>query len=266
MRHKVIGVQVKALGDRQVETIASTATLDREQDRILASAWRLDRYRLNPVVLWAHDYRQPPVAKSLDVRVVGDRLRTLDLFPPKGAYPFADTVYELLTGGFLSAKSVGFTPLQSRPNDEGGRDYTEVELLETSFVPVPANPEALVVARTKGIRDRAALDRFFGAPRGSDLVLPAGVGPADIVVALQSGLDTAVRREVRHAARRLGLLPAAEESGLVIEDPRYKPVAGGATVVLVEPQEIGEALGGVVGRIVVREVRGAINALRGRVD
>lgn len=168
---KVVSVQVKALGDRQVETIASTANLDRENDRILASAWQLDNYkRTGAPVLWGHDYGAPPVARSVDVRVVGGALRTLDEFPPRGIYPLADTVHDLVKAGFINSKSVGFRPLKWRPNDEGGRDYTDVELLENSYVSVAANPEALVVARSKGL-DRVRLDAFLRSPRESGMDL-----------------------------------------------------------------------------------------------
>src|SRR5688572_3416992 len=52
---KTLNAQTKAIGNRQVESIASTETLDREHDRILASGWDLTAFRRNPVCLWAHD-------------------------------------------------------------------------------------------------------------------------------------------------------------------------------------------------------------------
>jgi len=61
----------------------------------------------------------------------------------------------LVKGGFLSATSVSWNPLEwkystdrSRP---GGIDFLKQELLEVSQVPVPALPAALVEARRRGI-------------------------------------------------------------------------------------------------------------------
>jgi hypothetical protein len=58
--------------------------------------------------------------------------------------------------GFLNAVSVGFRSLNARwAADENTRpwgiDYIQQELLEYSCCPVPANPEALMDAKSKGI-------------------------------------------------------------------------------------------------------------------
>ncbi len=232
---KVVPVQVKAIGDRQVETIASTASLDRENDRILASAWRLDAYRRSPVVLWGHDYSMPPVARSLNVRVVGDALRTVDEFPPRGIYPLADTVHDLVKAGFINAKSVGFRPLRWQPNDEGGRNYTDVELLESSYVGVPANPEALVVARSKGL-DRARLAAFLGSATRD---LDADIGLEAIpYAAVARGLD------VTNADVRAALRSPEVRSWLGQEVRRATWAASGAHVLILDHER--EAFG--VGR------------------
>jgi hypothetical protein len=44
-------------------------------------------------------------------------------------------------------------------NDEGGYDFKEWELFEFSSVPVPDNPEALTVLRSKGINVDAVLEK-----------------------------------------------------------------------------------------------------------
>ena len=226
MNHKTFATTVRSRGDRQVETIASTATLDREGDRILATAWQLDNYLKNPVVLWAHDYHQPPVAKCVSIRVVDGTLKTVDQFPPQGAYPFADTVHDLVREGVIAAKSVGFRPITSRPNDEGGRDYLTVELLEHSWVPVPANPQCLVTAKAKGL-DRARLNRFFGTTEidieSVPFIEPAGVTvtPADVRRALAT---PELRRWINDEARermavalRAASAPAADHV-IVLDD------------------------------------------------
>lgn len=64
-------------------------------------------------------------------------------FATKEQYAFADTVYQLIRGGFLNAARVGFLPQRHAYNEARGGDSLEQELLEYSVVPIPANAEAL---------------------------------------------------------------------------------------------------------------------------
>ena len=71
------GLVVRALGvksinrdSRSVDVLASTDTLDSHGD-IVEQSWDLDRYRSNPVVLFAHDHKSLPVGHADLVRVEG---------------------------------------------------------------------------------------------------------------------------------------------------------------------------------------------------
>ena len=75
MQRKEMVATARALADRQVEVIASNEATDAEKDTIAADGWQLDRFLRNPVALWAHDYRQPPVARYTSIGVVGGALR-----------------------------------------------------------------------------------------------------------------------------------------------------------------------------------------------
>ncbi len=240
LTRKAFPVQVKTVGDRRVETIASTGALDRENDRILPTAWRLDAYRRNPVVLANHDYTALPVARSISVGVRAGKLVTVDEFPPLGVYGFADTLYGLVKAGFVNSKSVGFRPLKWRPNDEGGRDYTDVELLEHSFVTVGCNPEALIVARSKGL-DRGRLDAFL---RGATRDLGEDIGLEAIpYAAVARALDVVTAADVRAALRSPEV-----RSWLGHEVRRATWAASGAHVLILDHER--EAFG--VGRDGVR--------------
>lgn len=144
---KTFQTDVKALADsRQVKFLISTDAVDRDGDVIDPKGWDLTAYKGSPVVLWSHDYTQPPIAKTVHIETTKTGLSATAEFPVKGVYPFADTVYELLKGGFLSASSVGFKPIASEKavDREKGFNFSKQELLEWSVVPVPANPEALI--------------------------------------------------------------------------------------------------------------------------
>lgn len=145
---KYINVRVvKDLGDSTLEIVASDESQDRDGDVIRQSGWQLDRFKSNPVILWAHDYHDLPIARALSVKVVKRQLKAVIKF---AEHTFAQEVYALYKEGFLNAFSVGMVVLDWRPlaGSDRGREYMSQELLEISGVPIPANPNALVSARS----------------------------------------------------------------------------------------------------------------------
>lgn len=154
---KAEAVVVKAIDQeaRTVESIISTGAVDRDGDTIAVKGWQLKNYRRNPVVLFGHDHRTPAIARSPKITNDGETLSAIDQFPQVGVYPFADMIFSLIGQKILSAKSVGFAPIEfARSAEEaraGGYDFTKQELLEHSWVNVPSNPEALRTAAAKGI-------------------------------------------------------------------------------------------------------------------
>src|SRR5436309_4602451 len=176
-RKALFPMTAKALGARQVETVISTGSTDREGDTIAVDGWDLAAYRKNPVILWSHNPHEPPIARSIEIGVVGGVLRSVDEFPPEGTYPLADVVHNLVKSGFIGAKSVGFRPVRWAFNDKNGVDYFEQELLEHSYVSIPANAEALVTAKSKGC-DRGALDRWLGRADDEPVLVLRDTGEA----------------------------------------------------------------------------------------
>jgi HK97 family phage prohead protease len=130
----------------------STDVIDRQKDVVDPAGWHVDDFMKNPVVLFGHDYHSLPVARALSVTGDEHGLSMVAQFPAKDVYPFADTVYQLVKAGYLNATSVGFSPVKwERDPEIGGTRYHEQTLLEVSIVPVPANPQALIEARSAGI-------------------------------------------------------------------------------------------------------------------
>lgn len=159
----------KESGDTQaLSFVLSDESIDREGDVIRAAGWKLDQYEKNPVVLWAHNYGGPPVARGVGVKTKGKRLVGKAEFITDGdseLHKFAKAIYQLYRDGFMSAVSVGFNPLKwdQRKNKSGdveGIEFTEQELLEFSLVPVPANANALIVARKSGIDTDPLIDFY----------------------------------------------------------------------------------------------------------
>ncbi len=138
-------------GRRLATFVISTGDEDRDGDVIDQKGWDLTAYERNPVVLFSHDAKRPPVAKTVEMRVYGDKLKATVEFPPRGVYDFADTVYGLVKGGFLRGASVGFRPVKASPRPTKGVSFERQEMYEFSILPVPSNRNALVEAKAAGL-------------------------------------------------------------------------------------------------------------------
>lgn len=141
---KHYAADVVQVGERKMSFTISTAAVDRDNDTIDPKGWDLSSYMKNPVVLWAHDYSQPPVGKAVNIKSTASGLQADVEFLPQGVSPFADMIHDMCKGGFLNATSVGFRGMEyDEAKDRKGYDFKKQELLEFSIVPVPSNPEAL---------------------------------------------------------------------------------------------------------------------------
>jgi HK97 family phage major capsid protein len=141
--------------DRTITAILSDESIALDKHVIKTAGWELNDYNKNSVVLWAHDQNAPPVAKMISILKRGKQLIGTMQFPKRGVYGFADTVFDLIKFGALNAVSVSWVPLESKPARDKSRpngiDFLRQTLLEVSIVPCPANPNALITARSSGV-------------------------------------------------------------------------------------------------------------------
>ncbi len=135
--------------ERSVDVMASTSNPTLAYDEtgapILESlvGWDLERFTKNPVVLWGHDSFCPPIGKASDLEVTPDgglKMKVTLLHP--GVSDLADQVAGSLQDDVLRAVSVGFSPGASTKNADGSWTRTNNELLELSFVSLPADEDA----------------------------------------------------------------------------------------------------------------------------
>lgn len=129
----------------------STNIPDRDSDILEPMGVKLENYRNNPVVLFAHDYSSLPVGRSLWEKVYSDYIESEVEFAPTA---FAQDCKKLCEAGFLNAASVGFVGLEHEPikDSNWGKRYKSWELLEWSVVPVPSNFGSLIQnAKAKGL-------------------------------------------------------------------------------------------------------------------
>ena len=148
------GYLLKAAEQNQSEMtfVASEETPDRSGDVIEANGWDLDGYKINPVVMFAHNYAVPPIGTASNVWVKNKQLLSTIRFDAED--PFASFLQGKYKRGVMRAVSVGFRPLEfdTAPDGDGKKGmfanyvFKKVELLEISMVPVPMHPRALAKA------------------------------------------------------------------------------------------------------------------------
>jgi HK97 family phage prohead protease len=137
--------------------IASMPTLDRDRDRIFPLGIDLRNFQRNPIMFFGHNYRDPwaVIGTAAELQVSQDALKVRpELRAPANESDPMHIILALWRDNILRAASIGFIPRKSKPNDAGGLDFEETELLEISIVPLPANQDALRLA-LKAFEDRA---------------------------------------------------------------------------------------------------------------
>jgi hypothetical protein len=194
-----------------LDFIASDETLDRCDEIISASGWRLEHYRRNPVFQNAHQYGDIifTLGKALvtEVRTIAGRPALFQRVEfAVEANPMARIAYGLYRGKFLNAVSVGFIPLRwqdpdGAENSPFRRKYLEQELLEVSAVGIPANAGALQLGLKAGaiekadLRDLADLIRqALGRAKSISPISPIGPIPFTQLLALARDLRQLLKR------------------------------------------------------------------------
>ena len=143
---KQFNFETKVLDEpnRIIEMIGSDESYDRVGDKMLMNGAVLSNYLKNAVIIANHNYgyaeKPTVIGRALDVKVVGSQM----IFKVQ----FAETNngkewFYLYSNKYMNASSIGFIPLEYKPNEKGGYDFTSWELLELSLVAVPCNPNAV---------------------------------------------------------------------------------------------------------------------------
>jgi HK97 family phage prohead protease/HK97 family phage major capsid protein len=133
-----------------MEFVLSDETPDRLGDVVSSAGWDIKNFLRNPVALFNHNANFP-VGKWESLRVENKALRGHLQLAPAGTSARIDEIRKLVECGILKAVSVGFKPIESKPltnQKNAGEHFLRQELVETSLVSVPANPNALAVAKS----------------------------------------------------------------------------------------------------------------------
>ncbi|TFH72396.1 hypothetical protein E3V39_12510 [Gammaproteobacteria bacterium LSUCC0112] len=149
----ISGIEKSAESDTgSFEVVITTENLDRYNEVIKLDGWELEHYRKNPVVLWGHDHKLL-IGMATSLEVVDGKMIAKGKFAPNALGQEVRALYE---AGFLKATSVGFIEKERQ-----GNLITQAELIEFSFVSVPANPYALSLAMEKELNLNELVTKGF---------------------------------------------------------------------------------------------------------
>lgn len=164
---------------RTIDGVISTERVDRDKEVVLVRGLDLSAFRRNPVVLFMHD-AYSPVGKCNDGPTLRRRKGVTEMVATTkfADTPLANEVFALVEGEFLRGISIGMNPrtivrepptpaeVRKKPEWADARDIVhKAELIEYSFVSIPANAEALTTAVNKGLirETEPYLERFIRA-------------------------------------------------------------------------------------------------------
>lgn len=157
--HKVHAADVVGM-----EFVLSDESVDRMGDIIMSDGWDVQAFSRNPIALFNHN-SSFPIGRWKNLRTENKMLRAHLELAPEGTSARIDEIRKLVDAGILRAASVGFRPVEVRPRigDKGlsiGDIFIKSELIETSLVSIPANSNALAVAKSLNISP-ATIDLVF---------------------------------------------------------------------------------------------------------
>ena len=153
---------------RAIPFVFSDDSIDSYNDRIDAKGWQFERSGAGTIALFGHDPSKIEniIGRAHNVRIEGNRLLGDIHFATKEENPSAEIVYQMVKGGYINSVSVGFEPLEWKqakdPKRPGGLDFIRQRLREISVVGIPANENAIALARAAGI-DVDRLELLAGA-------------------------------------------------------------------------------------------------------
>lgn len=158
-------LEVKAVdGEQKVKVILTKQVEDRDGEIVSVQGCDLTNYKKNPIVLWGHRMIgadvQDIIGRAVNIKkeVGEDGVPMITAEVEFADHPQAQYLKQMILKKIITTVSIGFLIKKYDPQT---RTIVESELLEFSFVPVPANTEAVVTDKTiKEANDKLAKDLF----------------------------------------------------------------------------------------------------------
>ena len=151
----------RAAGDSEFTRrfVATTPGVKRDGLDIDLEGMSTENFMRNPVFLYVHDYfgERLPIGLVKTIRVLKSKMIVTVLFDKDDE--FAVEVLRKFDNGFMSAVSIGWETLEF---DRDTMRVLESDLLDVSAVPVPGDPDALMIRQRSMLRalGQDLLDKF----------------------------------------------------------------------------------------------------------
>jgi HK97 family phage prohead protease len=150
---KVVPLYVEDIDENHTRVTASTNELARDGHIVEPAGLQIENFLRSGTILFDHDTAMP-VGKPTQAALApdGSQLSVLVEWAPRGISVKADEVHGLVKADIIRAVSIGFDPIDAEPLDpkrpRGGLHIKTADLLEVSFVSVPADTGAVVTQRS----------------------------------------------------------------------------------------------------------------------
>ena len=152
-------------GERADVSVITDDSLDEDGEVVDVKGLDFSAFRKNPVVTFNHNYLEPPIAKSLWQKQIGNAWRAKTAYAPrpeslgKELPWFPDQIFGLVKEGFLPGKSIGGVTKRRIPTPDEIQKYGpnvkkvchSARVYEYSVVTRQANNNAIVEAVSKGL-------------------------------------------------------------------------------------------------------------------
>jgi HK97 family phage prohead protease len=148
-KNKQYVLEIKSIDEQNmiIDMVGSTSDVDRVGDIVVIDGVDYSDYMKNPIVLPNHDYSSQAIGKTLNITRSGNKLIFKIQF---ASTEMGKEWFYLYSKGFMSSSSIGFIPIEYKPNDSGGYTYTKIQLLEISLVTVPCQQNANIIRAFEG--------------------------------------------------------------------------------------------------------------------
>ena len=189
MAEVILKATASAAGEDPLVYVMSDESIDRMGDIIEARGWNLKNFSKNPIALFGHrsDF---VIGHWTDVKVQGSKLIGRLHLLPAGISERLDEIRAAVEAGVLRAVSVGFRAIDAEPiGNSGGVRFKASELMECSVVSIPANPNALAIAKALNLSDDAQ-EVIFGKSADEIAALRRAGEPATTPIVIKRSPGT----------------------------------------------------------------------------
>ena len=138
--------------DDLIHAIVSSERKDLDDEVVKIDNLRTDVFELNPVILYQHDQKIPPIGRSRKTWKENGELHMRIEWAPSD---FAQEISKLYRTGFMRSWSIGFLSLDF---DQKTKTHRSSLLLETSAVAIGAQIDARVINSIKSTRLRKDIE------------------------------------------------------------------------------------------------------------